>query len=127
MILRLATCRFVSRTPAICAQPRPLISQRQMAVQTNGDLNNTAAERARIELAVDPLYSNQSFAISAAEDDPAVRKSYRPFLLDDEVMRTDWVSKLELSTALKMVDTQVIAGQEERLRVLVLYGSMRQR
>jgi arsenic resistance protein ArsH len=98
-----------------------------MAAQANGDLNNTAAERARIELAVDPAYSDRSWAISAAEDDPVVRESYRPFLLDDEVTRNDWVAKLELSTALKMVDAQVLGGGEDRLKVLVLYGSLRQR
>jgi len=34
---------------------------------------------------------------------------------------------LELSTVLRMVDTQVLQRGDDRLRVVVLYGSMRQR
>ncbi|KAJ4319099.1 hypothetical protein N0V94_004059 [Neodidymelliopsis sp. IMI 364377] len=94
---------------------------------TNGDLNNTAAERARTELAVDPVYRSCSFAISQAEDDPEVRKNYRPFLLDEEISKSDWVSQLELSTTLKMVESQILNDSQERLKVLVLHGSMRNR
>jgi len=128
MLLRPAISRLSLRTlTQLPTKFHPLIPARSMAVQTNGDLNNTAAERARIELAVDPAFSDRSFAIPAAEDDAAVRESYRPFLLDEDVTRSDWVAKLELSTVLKMVDAQVPGGREERLRVLVLYGSLRQR
>jgi arsenic resistance protein ArsH len=94
---------------------------------TNGDLNNTAAERARTELAVDPAYRSCSFAISQAEDDAEVRKNYRPFVLDEEISKSDWVSQLELSTTLKMVESQVLNNSQERLKVLVLHGSMRNR
>lgn len=93
----------------------------------NGDLNNTAAERARMELEVDPTYHNRSFAIHQSEDDADVRKRYRPFILDDEISQSDWVSQLELSTALKMVEAQVLNSGQDRLRVLVLHGSMRSR
>ncbi|KAF3052834.1 hypothetical protein E8E11_008572 [Didymella keratinophila] len=94
---------------------------------TNGDLNNTAAERARRELEVDPAYRKQSFAISQSQDDPEVRKKYRPFLLDEETSSSDWVAQLELSTVLKMVQSQILKGGQDRLRVLVLHGSMRNR
>jgi arsenic resistance protein ArsH len=93
----------------------------------NGDLNNTAAERARRELEVDPAYRRQSFAISQSQDDPEVRRKYRPFLLDEETSSSDWVAQLELSTALKMVESQILKGGQDRLRVLVLHGSMRNR
>jgi arsenic resistance protein ArsH len=93
----------------------------------NGDLNNTSAERARIELAVDPAYSRVSLAIPSSEDDPLVRKSYRPFLVNGEEEKDDWVAQLELSTALKMVETQILQRGDDRLRIVVLYGSMRQR
>jgi arsenic resistance protein ArsH len=92
-----------------------------------GDLNNTAAERARKELEVDPAYRHGSFALSQAQDDAEVRRKYRPFLLDEETEKSDWVAQLELSTALKMVEEQVVASGGERLRVLVLHGSMRNR
>lgn len=93
----------------------------------NGDLNNTAAERARKELVVDSTYSKVSFAIPPSQDDPDVRKRYRPFLLDEKISKSDWVSQLELSTALKMVESQILSGGQDRLKVLVLHGSMRNR
>lgn len=96
-------------------------------MSSTGDLNNTAAERARKELEVDPAYRNRSFALSQAQDDAEVRRKYRPFLLDEETSKSDWVAQLELSTVLKMVEDQVIANGGERLRVLVLHGSMRKR
>jgi arsenic resistance protein ArsH len=99
-----------------------------MATSLNGDLNNTAAERARAELIVDPTYRNISLAIPASEDEDVVRKSYRPFLLDDANQeQVDWVAQIELSTVLKMVDLQVLRKGDNRLKVLVLHGSMRKR
>jgi arsenic resistance protein ArsH len=99
----------------------------RMASTTNGDLNNTAAERARKELAIDPGYAKRSFAISTSQDDQEVRKSYRPFLLSEGVAEDDWIAQLELSTVLRMVDLQIFQHGGERLRVLVLHGSMRKR
>lgn len=98
-----------------------------MSTATNGDLNNTAAERARAEIATDPAYHSISLAIPAYEDEAQLRKTYRPFLLDDAHSDQDWVARLELSTTLKMVDSQILKNGGERLRVLVLYGSMRER
>jgi arsenic resistance protein ArsH len=100
---------------------------RKMASVTNGDLNNTAAERVRAELAVDPAYATLSFAIPSTQDEPSIRNSYRPFLLEDEKHDQDWVAQLELSTVLKLVDLQVLRNGGDRLRVLVLHGSMRKR
>jgi arsenic resistance protein ArsH len=93
----------------------------------NGDLNNTAAERARAEITADPAYRNLSLAILASEDEEGVRRSYRPFLLDEASQDQDWVAQLELSTVLKMVDLQVIRNGGDRLKVLILHGSMRKR
>jgi arsenic resistance protein ArsH len=100
---------------------------RTMATSMNGDLNNTEAERARAEITVDSAYRNLSFAIPASDDEDVVRKSYRPFLLDDAHKEQDWVAQLELSTVLKMVDLQVLRNGSGRLKVLVLHGSMRKR
>ncbi|KAF2999757.1 hypothetical protein E8E13_005049 [Curvularia kusanoi] len=85
------------------------------------------AERARRELEIDPAYKERSFAISKAQDDVEVRRSYRPFLLDEETSQSDWVSQLELSTVLKMVEDHIHNKGQDRLRVLVLHGSMRNR
>ncbi|KAH7120890.1 flavoprotein-like protein [Dendryphion nanum] len=98
-----------------------------MGTVANGDLNNTAAERTRIDVAIDQNYRNLSFAVPPSQDDPEVRKNYRPFILDDAHSSNDWISQLELSTVLKMVDTQILKSGGERLRVLVLHGSMRKR
>ena len=92
-----------------------------------GDLNNTAAERTRKELGVDSAYLNRSFAMSKFQDDVEIRERYRPFLLDEEISASDWISQLELTTALKMVEDQILNNGQERLRVLVLHGSMRSR
>lgn len=75
-----------------------------MSTATNGDLNNTAAERVRAEIATDPEYHRTSLVIPAYEDEDPIRKTYRPFLLDDAHSDRDWVARLELSTTLKMVD-----------------------
>lgn len=98
-----------------------------MSNMANGDLNNTAAERIRKHLKVDPTYRNCSFAIPQFEDDAEIRKKYRPFLLDEETTKSDWVSQLELSTALELVQSQVLNNGQERLKILVLHGSMRDR
>ena len=65
-------------------------------------------------------------AISKAEDDPDIRAKYRPFLLDPEVEATDWISQLELETIIAMAEENM-AKTESRLKVLVLYGSLRKR
>ncbi|KAK3905601.1 flavoprotein-like protein [Staphylotrichum tortipilum] len=90
-----------------------------------GDLNNTAAAREHVFAVADSAYRFRSFAIQ--DDDLELRKRYRPFLLDDEISNSDWIMKLELATAAKMVQTEILDQGKERLRVLVLYGSLRGR
>lgn len=93
----------------------------------NGDLNNTSAERTRTGTTIDPAYRTTSLAIPNAQDDTTMRTTYRPFLLDHTNAEDDWISQLELSTVLKMVDLNVLKRGEDRLKVLVLYGSLRER
>lgn len=94
----------------------------------HGDLNNSFAARPRVELVPDPAYTRQSLAIPAEDDDLDVRKRYRPFLLDEaHEAAVDWVAGLELSTTLQLVESNIINSGQERLRILVLYGSMRSR
>ncbi|KAK6505566.1 hypothetical protein TWF481_007460 [Arthrobotrys musiformis] len=71
--------------------------------------------------------SATSFAISQEEDNPFIRAEYRPFLLDPDGVSGDWISKLELTTVMEMVRNEVLNTREERLKVLVLYGSLRAR
>ncbi|KAK4447968.1 flavoprotein-like protein [Podospora aff. communis PSN243] len=92
-----------------------------------GDLNNTAAARELLRSDLDPVYQFRSFAIPRSEDDVSVREKYRPFLLDETTSSSDWIAKLELATVAKMVDAELLAQGKDRLRILVLYGSLRTR
>jgi len=65
-------------------------------------------------------------AIAKLDDDPEIRSKYRPFLLDSTVEGTDWISQLELETAMSIASTD-LAKTGSRLKVLVLYGSLRKR
>lgn len=65
-------------------------------------------------------------AISPDQDDVHIRSQYRPFLLKSKIAETDWVARLELDRASEMV-YQDLQKTGQRLRILVLYGSLRQR
>lgn len=97
-----------------------------MAKTSRGDLNNESAMRATEPPCRDPAFAYHSLAIRSDEDDPEIREKYRPFLLADEIQTTDWVSELELATATKMA-YEDLQRTGSRLRVLVLYGSLRKR
>jgi hypothetical protein len=91
-----------------------------------GDLNNTSSMRQIEEIRANPEFAYRSLAIPTEEDDPDTRAKYRSFLLDDAVSAQDWVAKLELATATEMSHDD-ITKTGERLKVLVLYGSLRNR
>jgi len=93
----------------------------------HGDLNNRYAARDTVEIEVDSEFRNVSFAIAEDEDDAEIRNRYRPFLLSDSHAADDWITSLELSTALKMVKNEILDKGQDRLRILVLYGSLRTR
>lgn len=125
-----STERMASTTSSTQRPPSPSQPQSEPYTkpppQINGDLNNTLAARPTVHLGVDPAYIGRSLAISEADDDPEIRSTYRPFLLGKEVEESDWVSKLELSTAMKMAEKD-LKQTGSRLKVLVLYGSLRER
>jgi hypothetical protein len=93
----------------------------------HGDLNNSHAGRTAVELTPDPAYAYRSLAIHPTDDDAEVRDKYRPFLLEGKLIKDDWVAELELSTAIKMVQEEILDRGLDRLRILVLYGSLRSR
>ena len=95
-------------------------------VPVQGDLNNTSSMRQIDEVHANPDFAYRSLAIPTEEDDPDTLAKYRPFLLDGEVAAHDWVAKLELATVTEMAHND-IAKTGERLKVLVLYGSLRSR
>jgi hypothetical protein len=65
-----------------------------------------------------------SLAIAEREDDIEIWQKYRPFILEDNTLE-DWVSTLEL-TVMDMA-AQELRKSNNRLKVLVLYGSLRRR
>jgi arsenic resistance protein ArsH len=93
----------------------------------HGDLNNSHAARQVVELPVDPGYRYRSLAIEANDDDAAIRQLYRPFIMHESFAADDWVEHLELSTVLKLVESEILVKNQPRLRILVLYGSLRNR
>lgn len=114
-------------TRCILLSPQQATTPFVCAWRSMGDLNITEAAREHVPSVLDPAYRFRSFGIHACDDDPAVRQRYRPFLLSDEISASDWVAKLELATAAKMVEAEILSQRKDRLRVLVLYGSLRSR
>ncbi|KAJ5476683.1 Arsenate resistance ArsH [Penicillium sp. IBT 31633x] len=72
-----------------------------------------------------PEPSYRSLALSPSEDSTEIRQKYRPFILTNHATE-DWVEKLDLTTAADMAE-QNLRATNERLKVLVLYGSLRRR
>jgi len=115
-------------------QPNGIASSRQHQPQYNitettsakGDLNNVASMRQTDEILGNPDFAYHSLAIPAEEDEAVIRNNYRPFLLDTAVAEQDWIAKLELATVTEMAQRDLIKTGS-RLKVLVLYGSLRQR
>ncbi|RHZ44729.1 uncharacterized protein CDV56_103084 [Aspergillus thermomutatus] len=66
-----------------------------------------------------------SLSISEREDNPEIRLKYRPFILKPDDAE-DWVNTLELATVMDMA-AQELRKTNNRLKVLVLYGSLRRR
>ena len=67
-----------------------------------------------------------AFAKLESENPPDYRAKYKPFLLDEQTISTDWISELELDTVADMAQQDLITTAQP-LRVLVLYGSLRKR
>lgn len=67
----------------------------------------------------------RTLALRSSEDDSNIRQKYRPFILSDDTAE-DWVDSLELTTALDIVENSLKMANE-RVKVLVLYGSLRRR
>ncbi|SCV33494.1 related to arsenic resistance protein ArsH [Fusarium fujikuroi] len=121
-----------SRTPFIIrffTTSRTSLFNHSYSLKMNGhgDLNNSHAGRTAVELAPDPAHAYRSLAIDPSKDDPKIRERYRPFILEDQLIKDDWVAELELSTAIQMVQSEILDKGLDRLRILVLYGSLRSR
>ncbi|KAH0324197.1 arsenate resistance ArsH, partial [Aureobasidium melanogenum] len=95
--------------------------------RVHGDLNNTEVMRETNFLVPDPAYAGKTLAIPESEDDAEIRSTYRPFLTSPEVANSDWISQSELSTVLKLSEADLAKTGGNRLKILVLYGSLRER
>jgi arsenic resistance protein ArsH len=96
--------------------------------RVHGDLNNTEVMRATNFLVPDPAYDGKTLAIPEQEDDAEISAKYRPFIIaNPDVVASDWISTSELSTALKLSEADMEKTGGERLKILVLYGSLRER
>lgn len=75
-----------------------------------------------------PMTNLQTLALNPKEDNLEVREKYRPFILSQDAADAakDWVESLELTTALQMAESN-LRLTNQRLNVLVLYGSLRSR
>ncbi|KIH93173.1 arsenical resistance protein ArsH [Sporothrix brasiliensis 5110] len=102
-------------------------SQSPVALAGQGDLNNAYAARAAVAPTADPTCALHSLAIDIDEDDAATRDRYRSFLLSEPLAADDWVAQLELGTVLKLVASEILEKKRDRLRILVLHGSLRSR
>jgi arsenic resistance protein ArsH len=70
--------------------------------------------------------SFRTLAIPESEDDRKIREKYRPFLLNPQQAAEDWANRLELDTVLDMA-AEDLKTTQKRIKVLVLYGSLRKR
>ncbi|KAK6387460.1 hypothetical protein LTS17_000729 [Exophiala oligosperma] len=112
----------------VCAEAQipPISPKSEQPLLTNGDLNNTASMRMTLKPERRLDFAYRSLSIPASMDEPTIRSKYRPFLLPDNVQQQDWVSRLELATVTELAYNDMrITG--ERIRVLILYGSLRRR
>lgn len=94
--------------------------------KSHDDLNNTDAMRPSQRPPLDHTFAFRSLAIPPSAGGDELGQRYRPFLLSPSVTNGDWVSRLELGTVTRMA-YEDMEKTGERLRVLVLYGSLRKR
>jgi hypothetical protein len=110
---------------------QPQLKLRQLSIMAtnnvHGDLNDTNVMRETNFLVPDAAYNGKTLAISEEEDDVDIRCKYRPFISHPEVANNDWISKSELSTALKISEADLKKTGGNRVKILVLYGSLRER
>jgi arsenic resistance protein ArsH len=71
------------------------------------------------------MHAPYQLELALSEDDPDIRQKYRPFILKDN-NADDWINSLELETVSDMAQ-QNLKTTGKRLKVLVLYGSLRRR
>lgn len=89
-------------------------------------LSRLASRMGSLDGAFRTLAQCKSLALPESEDDPELREKYRPFILPEDVEEKDWISVLELEGVIRIAEKD-LARTQSRLKILVLYGSLRQR
>ena len=89
------------------------------------DQNPHNADHSNSKQTEDGEGSRVPFSVLKEQDDLDVRKRYRPFLLSDDGAADDWVANLELELVMKIVRCEILERGQDRLRILILYGSVR--
>ena len=64
--------------------------------------------------------------VPVAEIGEELTRKYRPYLLPNEEAEKDWISELELDTV-ERISRENLQRGEGPLKILVLYGSLRER
>ncbi|KAL8694257.1 MAG: hypothetical protein Q9218_001084 [Villophora microphyllina] len=85
---------------------------------SQGGLNHTSAARAFVTIEAGADFEYRSLAIKRCDDDPGIRERYRPFLLDEQGNKADWVDDLELGTVTRMA-AENIQRTGDRLKTAV--------
>ncbi|KAI9810260.1 MAG: hypothetical protein M1827_006394 [Pycnora praestabilis] len=93
----------------------------------DGNLNDISVASPVVDKKASYTTVPASLAIQDRKDNASIRKSYRPFLLSDDTSKSDWVARLELGTVMKMSEDELKRTDGDRLKILVLYGSLRHR
>ena len=88
--------------------------------------NDPSTPRAYVTIKASTVIDRRSLSIRECDDDPSIRKRYRPYLLEKDGNTADWVDDLELGTVTTMA-AEYMQRIGERMKVLVLFGSLRQR
>ena len=92
-----------------------------MSDRQQGKVRSTSFDNTKTAI----MTRTRTLAIPENSDDPQIRKKYRPFILEEEA-RQDWIDDLELDAVLNMAERD-LQKTKERLKVMVLYGSLRRR
>jgi arsenical resistance protein ArsH len=91
--------------------------------------NDTSTGGTQVALFTQPDVADSaciSSSLSTSPEEERTSQKYQPFLLDEHIISSDWISRLELTTVSEMAhNDRVTAGKP--LRILVLYGSLRTR
>lgn len=123
------TSTFIRPLQRACLHLASSISPQRIAIRAFANKMRITAQDVNGGMArpTQPSFERSDIQITENMDDLVIRNKYRPFLLDERVAANDWISKLELDTVEDMVQADLAATNGDRLRVLVLYGSLRAR